>query len=107
MVLVGLWAFQAWLAAKTVWQAAPAATLPGPWWAWGRAPLERAWPAVVAVAVVNSFGSPIFHLPAQAMVAMLALARMQADAAAFAAGPQESKSVQRRKRLMRKETVHA
>ena len=107
VVLVGLWAFQAWLAAKTVWQAAPAATLPSPWWAWGRAPLERAWPAVVAVAVVNSLGSPVFHLPAQAMVAMLALARMQADAAAFAAGPQESKSVQRRKRLMRKETVHA
>lgn len=105
VVLVGLWAFQAFLAAKTVWSAAPAATLPGPAYLWGRAPLERAWPAVVAVAVVNSFGSPVFHLPAQAMVVLLALARMQADAAAFQSVPAES--TQRRKKAMRKETVHA
>ena len=107
VILVGLWAFQAFLAAKTVWSAAPAATLPGPTYLWGRAPLERAWPAVVAVAVVNSLGSPVFHLPAQAMVAMLALARMQADAAAFQSVPTESRSVQRRKKAMRKETVDA
>ena len=108
VVLASLWAFQAFLAAKAVWTAAPAAILPGPVWAWGRAPLERAWPAVVAVAVVNSFGSPVFHLPAQAMVAMLALARMQADAAAFSMTTScAAPSVQRRKKLMRKETVDA
>lgn len=107
VILASLWAFQAFLAAKAVWTAAPAATLPGPLWAWGRAPLERAWPAVVAVAVVNSLGSPVFHLPAQAMVAMLALARMQADAAAFESVPYKSTSVQRRKKLMRKEPIDA
>lgn len=83
LLLVGLWALQAWLAARQVWRAAPAAILPGPAWMWGRAPLERAWVAVVAVAVVNSLGSPIFHLMPQAALALFALARVQADAAAL------------------------
>ena len=53
----------------------------------GRAPLERAWVAMVAVAAVNSLGSPLFHLMPQAAVALFALARVQADAEAL--GPQK------------------
>ena len=83
-VILGLlWLAQAGLAAVRVWTAAPAAMIPGPWYAWGRAPLERAWIAVVATALVNSLGSPVFHLPGQAAIIVFALARMQADAEAL------------------------
>ncbi len=84
-----LWAAQAGLAAYRVWLAAPSATIPSPWYAWGRAPLERAWIAVVAAALVNSFGSPVFHLPGQAALVIFALARMQADAEALTPTAQE------------------
>lgn len=80
LVLVGLWALQAGLAIRGAWALCP----PGkavPWYAPDRAPLERAWIALLATAVVNSFGSPIFHLPAQAAFAVFAVARIQAQAA--------------------------
>jgi O-antigen ligase len=59
------------------------------WWAmsllhgmkalWARAsPLDLMWIGVLAVALVNSFGSPTFHLPAQAAVALFAAARLEA-----------------------------
>lgn len=83
VILGALWAAQAGLAAYRVWRAAPSAMIPGPWYAWGRAPLERAWIAVVATALVNSLGSPVFHLPGQAAIIIFALARMQADADAL------------------------
>ena len=87
VVIAALWVVQGALAARVVWRAAPAAILPGPPWQWGRAPLERAWLAVVAVAVVNSLGSPLFHLMPQAIIALFALARVQADAEAL--GPRK------------------
>lgn len=90
LVLGLLWAVQAGLAATRVWQAAPAAMIPSPWYAWGRAPLERAWIAVVATALVNSLGSPVFHLPGQAALVIFALARMQADAEALTPTTQET-----------------
>jgi len=83
LVIAGLWVVQGFLAARVVWRAAPAAVLPGPVWQWGRAPLERAWVAVLAVAFVNMWGSPVFHLMPQAALILFALARVQADAAAL------------------------
>jgi len=85
-----LWAGQAGLAAVRVWRAAPVAMIPAPWYAWGRAPLERAWIAVVAIALVNSLGSPVFHLPGQAALVIFALARLQADAEALTPMAQET-----------------
>lgn len=38
----------------------------------------RVWVAVLIAALVNSLGSPTFHLPAQAGIALFAAARMQA-----------------------------
>jgi hypothetical protein len=100
LVLGGCWVAQAAQASRAVWRAAPAAILPLPAWpkaspwlrwiAFGRAPLERAWIAVLAVALVNSLGSPVFHLPAQAAVILFALARVQADAAALGTIPMQS-----------------
>jgi O-antigen ligase/polysaccharide polymerase Wzy-like membrane protein len=89
VILGALWVAQAGLAAFRVWKAAPAALLPSEWYAWGRAPLERAWIAVVAAALVNSLGSPVFHLPGQAAIIIFALARMQADADALTPSAQE------------------
>ncbi len=89
LILGALWVAQAGRAAYKVWRAAPAATIPSPWYAWGRAPLERAWIAVVATAIVNAFGSPVFHLPGQAALVIFALARMQADAEALTPTAQE------------------
>ena len=86
VVLGALWALQAALAARAVWQAAPATRLPSPWYAWGRIPLERAWIAVLAAAAVNMLGSPTFHLPAQGALTLFALARVQADSHALHAG---------------------
>ena len=90
LLLAGLWALQAVQASQRVWRAAPAALLPNPrwphglgWLAFGRAPLERAWIAVLATAAVNMLGSPTFHLPAQAALVLFAMARVQADAAAL------------------------
>ena len=68
----------------------------------GRAPLERAWVAMVAVAAVNSLGSPLFHLMPQAAVALFALARVQADAEAL--GPRE---IQQPKRDQKAKTKKA
>ena len=45
--------------------------------------VERAWLAVVVVACVNSLVSPTFHLPAQAAIAMFALARVQYHAVRY------------------------
>ena len=96
LVLGALIAWQAYRAAQTVWMAAPASRLPSPWYAWGRAPLERVWPAILAVAAVNMLGSPVFHLPGQAAIVLLALARCQADAASLTAGaPAEAVPPQR------------
>jgi hypothetical protein len=90
-LLLGLlWVVQAGYAAKLVWASAPADRLPSPWYAWGRAPLERAWIAVVATALVNCFGSPVFHLPGQAALILFALARMQSDAEALTPTAQET-----------------
>ena len=77
---VALWALQSWQAARASWINCP----PGirSWWKPGAVPLERAWLAVLATALVNSLGSPTFHLPAQAAITIFALARMQAHAAA-------------------------
>ena len=83
LALGALWAWQAYRAARTVWQASPSAILPGRAWEYGRAPLERAWVAVLAVAAVNMWGSPVFHLPGQAAIILFALARVQADAEAL------------------------
>ena len=83
LAIAGLWALQAFCACRSIWRAAPNALIPSPWYGWGRAPLERAWPAVLAVAAVNMLGSPVFHLPGQAAIIVFALARAQADAAAL------------------------
>lgn len=99
LVLVGLWVSQAFLASRQVWRSAPAALIPSPWWAWGRAPLERAWVAVLAAAVVNSLGSPTFHLPGQAAVTLLALARIQADAEALGIVPTHAAKSRRRQEV--------
>ena len=114
LVIAGCWVAQAAQAGRTVWRAAPAAILPLPQWsrvpppaawlAFGRAPLERAWVAVLAVALVNSLGSPVFHLPAQAALVLFALARVQADAAALSV-PIQSAPVPRHPRA-RKERKH-
>lgn len=46
---------------------------------WGTAvPQHVMWVAVSAVAVVNSFVSPTFHLPAQAAIALFAAGRLEA-----------------------------
>ena len=86
LALGALSAWQAYRAARTVWQAAPASRLPSPWYAWGRTPLERVWPAMLAVAGVNLLGSPVLHLPGQAALILFALARCQADATSLTAG---------------------
>lgn len=96
LILAMLWGWQAYRAARVVWAAAPAERLPGEWWQFGRAPLERAWVAIVVVAVVNSFGSPTFHLPGQAGLVLLALARVQADAAALTPTPTPPRGTRRR-----------
>ena len=80
LVAIGLWALQAWLAVRAAWQLCPPGTSVA-WWAPGRAPLERAWIALLATAIVNSLGSPTWHLPAQAAMTLFALARIQAQAA--------------------------
>ena len=59
------------------------------WWLWQLSRWARAvwaqtaaegvmWVAVAAVAVVNSFVSPTFHLPAQAAIALFAAGRLEA-----------------------------
>lgn len=115
LLLGALWAWQALEASRRIWRAAPAALLPLPAWAkaptwapwvcWGRAPLERAWVAVLAVAAVNMLGSPVFHLPAQAALILFALGRVQADAAALSAGSIQSVPAPKRPRA-RKERPH-
>lgn len=105
VILAGLWGLQAFLAAKQVWRAAPAAMIPSPWFQWGRAPLERAWVAVLAVAAVNMLGSPTFHLPGQAAITLLALARVQADAEALGQLPVRATGEHMPKRR-RKERQH-
>ena len=117
LLLGGLWIWQGFGASRRVWQAAPAAILPrpvwprlpaaAPWLLWGRAPLERAWVAVLAVALVNMLGSPVFHLPAQASLILFALARTQADAEALTVTPVPSKPAPARMRpRARKESRH-
>ena len=83
LALAALLLVQVWRASREVWKAAPTGRIRGPLLLWGRAPLERAWVAVLAGAVLNAFGSPTFHLPAQAAIVLFALARVHADAEAF------------------------
>jgi len=83
--LAVLWALQIWQAASTSWRHCPPGS--GAWWAPGAVPLERAWVAVLATALVNSLGSPTFHLPAQAAITIFALARIQAHAGAHRSFP--------------------
>ena len=78
LALAGLWAIQAGVAARRAWAGAPLGA--AAWWAPGRVPLEWAWVAVFVTAAVNSLGSPTFHLPGQAGLALFALARIQATA---------------------------
>jgi len=116
VALGALWVLQAVQAGRRVWRAAPAAILPLPawstvpppfWWlAVGRAPLERAWVAVLAAALVNSLGSPVFHLPAQAALVLFALARVQADAAALGAVPMQSVPVPKHPRARKERKSH-
>jgi len=78
-----LWVLQAGVSSWVIWKSAPVARIPGPWYLWGRVPLERAWVAVLVTALVNMLGSPTFHLPGQALVILFVLARAQADADAL------------------------
>lgn len=82
--LIGLalgvaWALWLGRDAWRLWWACPAGTVEV--WSPGHVPLDRAWIAMVAVAFVNSFGSPIFHLPGQTVVVLFAMAQMQASVA--------------------------
>jgi len=86
VALAALVAWQVLAQARTIWRACPAGVLPGPLWAWGRAPLERAWVAILAVAAVNMLGSPVFHLPGQAALILFAAGRLGADAEALSQG---------------------
>ena len=101
-----LWAIQAGRASWLVWSAAPAGRLPSPWYLWGRAPLERAWVAVLAAAAVNMLGSPTFHLPAQGALVLFALARVQADAAALYAVPTLRASARARSEYAARSEAH-
>ena len=78
LALAGLWGWQAGRAAWRVWWACPAGSVR--LWDPGRVPLDRAWVAVLAIGCVNALGSPTFHLPGQAAIMILALARVQAAA---------------------------
>jgi len=102
-VLIGLiWALQAGVSSWVIWKSAPAARIPGPWYLWGRVPLERAWVAVLVTAFVNMLGSPTFHLPGHAVVILFALARVQADADALST----IRSAPMRRPRARKETLY-
>lgn len=82
--LAALWTLQVGLAAWAAWDSSRSderTTRSRPWWAPGFIPLPQAWVATVVIAVVNGFGSPVFHLPGQAAIALFALARCQASAA--------------------------
>lgn len=80
LVFVALLVWQAGAAAWRTWRAHEA--IPEtPWWAPGRIPLGRAWVAVLVTGAVNSLGSPVLHLPAQAAFMVLALGQLQALAA--------------------------
>jgi len=86
--LIGLGLGLAWVLwlgrdAWRLWWACPAGT--PEFWSPGHVPLDRAWIAMIAVAVVNSFGSPIFHLPGQTVFVLFAMAQMQASTARLAA----------------------
>ena len=83
--LGGLIAWQAWRVTQRSWRNCPRGNAFA--WQWNRVPLERAWIAVLATAVVNSLGSPTFHLPAQAAFVVFALARAQAAAEVPALAP--------------------
>jgi hypothetical protein len=76
-------ALQAGVSARIVWQKNNEMVRRN-WW---KRPLsmDMAWLSVGVVAVVNSFGSPTFHLPAQAAIAAFSLARLQYSAAAWLA----------------------
>lgn len=81
LALAVLWV---WQASRASWQAYTLHNEPiyrQSWWMPGRIPLERAWVAVLVTACVNSLGSPTFHLPGQAALAVFALAQVQALAA--------------------------
>ena len=81
LLAIACWVWQASAAVRIAWSSAAAPVSERAWWQPGRVPLDRAWIAVLAAAAVNSLGSPTFHLPAQAAIAVMALARCQAVAA--------------------------
>ena len=80
LVLGALFAWQACHASARLLRAT-AGVGEAPWWGPGRLPLERAWIGMLVVAGVNMLGSPLFHLPAQAGMALFALACVQAAGA--------------------------
>jgi len=102
VVIALLWVLQASVSSWVIWKSAPVARIPGPWYLWGRVPLERAWVAVLVTALVNMLGSPTFHLPGQAIVILFALARAQADADALSTVRVQERRHTRKKR----EAVH-
>ena len=86
LFLVALWGLQAGLAAWVTWTAddrgdALLRSASPRWYAPGFIPLERAWVAVLVIGLVNSLGSPVFHLPGQGAIVLFALACCQAEAA--------------------------
>lgn len=98
LVLVALWAWQALAATQASWKStATPSDEARAWWRPGYVPLERAWIALLAAGLVNSIGSPTFHLPAQAALVVFALARIQAHAAAEPLVPPSPSTVRRRK----------
>lgn len=83
LVLGLLIVLQAGVSARIVWKKNNEVRRPD-WWK-RPIPWDMAWLGVVVVAVVNSFGSPTLHLPAQAAIAVFALARLQSSATTWLA----------------------
>ena len=77
VALAALWAWQAFHASARLLRVTPGVGA-AQWWAPGRLPLERAWIGMLVVAGVNMLGSPVFHLPGQAALALFALGAVQA-----------------------------
>ena len=103
VALAGLWCWQAGQAVRASWPLAVADPARR-WWQSGHLPLDRAWIAVLAAALVNALGSPTFHLPAQAAIVVFALARVQAHAAM---PPAPEPTIRRASRRRQGVTQHA
>jgi hypothetical protein len=105
VAIAAVWALQAGVCAKFAWAATSAKRGAG-WWKHPIS-LERAWIAVLVAAVVNSLGSPTFHLPAQAALAIFALARVQATACAWSTFDKLTSTVEKLPARAKKKTVAA